>query len=256
MAEPLLLLTVDVEPDWGVGGDRCVRSQLPRLLDLLDRHGVSATFFIVAGMLDTCAELFGQVAERHEIASHGLTHRRLTDLDARTVETELRDSMARLETLGAPVRGFRSPFLMTPAGWASRLRRAGYAYDSSTGRCYPSLANTPRGAWRANYREGVWTLPTATLGDGVTPFSLTWLRLPTPFGAGRERGRGPVLYLHLHELAPPALADALPRPMRWLLRRNAGERAWGILERIIRTRRNEMMTCWQYVRTHCEKGKP
>lgn len=256
MAESALLMTVDVEPDWGIAGDRCVRTQLPRLLELLDRHDARATFFIVAEMLGTCADLFRTTAERHEIASHGLTHRRLTDLDAAGVDVELRESRRLLETLGTRVRGFRSPFLMTPPNWARRLRRAGYAYDSSSGRCYPSLRNTARSAWRAIYREGVWTLPTSTLGDGVTPFSLTWLRLPAPFGAGRERGRGPVLYLHLHELAPPALAKALPPPLRPLLRRNAGEPSWRILERILRTRRSEMTTCWEFVQTCCGKGTP
>lgn len=62
MHEPLLALTVDVEPDWGLSGSEAVRGTLPCLLELLDRQGAEATFFVVADLLDACGELLGSAA--------------------------------------------------------------------------------------------------------------------------------------------------------------------------------------------------
>jgi hypothetical protein len=45
--------------------------------------------------------------------------------------------------------------------------------------------------------------------------------------------RSAIMYLHLHELADPGKAMLLPWKLRVILRRNAGEPAWNILERTL-----------------------
>ena len=70
-------LTVDVEPDWGMRGTRAFREIAPKLLSFLEGWGFRATFFVVADLVDASGEVLAAIGERHEIGSHGLTHRRL-----------------------------------------------------------------------------------------------------------------------------------------------------------------------------------
>jgi len=49
MDESPFLLTIDVEPDWGVSGDAAVRETLPRFVELLRKYGAGAPFSQDAG---------------------------------------------------------------------------------------------------------------------------------------------------------------------------------------------------------------
>src|SRR3954468_14454975 len=105
--------TVDVERDWAGQGTRGVREALPELLDLLDRRNVPATFFVV-GELAELVRPFLAPGGPHEIASHGLTHARLTRRPLSVVRHELRESRERLREAGYAPVGFRAPFLARP----------------------------------------------------------------------------------------------------------------------------------------------
>jgi len=245
------VLTVDVEPDWGVRGDRAAREVIPRLLELLERHRVSATFFIVATLLDSCADVLRPLAGRHEVGSHGLTHRRLDRLAERDVELELGASRRRLEdALGTSVIGFRAPFLRPAKRWFEKLARAGYCYDCSMGSVWPSWKNVGPAKWRLTRNEGVVEMPPATLRTGLIPFSLTYLRLLAPVGERLVSPRGTIMYLHPHELADPRLTMCLRPPLRWALRRKVGEPAWGILERLLARVAPRATTCRQLLEAH------
>ena len=242
------MLTVDLEPDWGRAGTTAVREILPRFRELLDSHGVRATFFVTASLLDTCGDVLRPLVKAHEIGSHGLTHRPLDALDDSEVAEELAESRRRLrEALGVAVNGFRAPFLKTPDRWLGRLAAAGYRYDSSVGCVAPSWRNARPGRWRAEERDGVWEIPTTTLATGFIPFSLTWLRVLAPLGERLISSRAAIMYLHLHELADPKLADGLPLPLRLILSRGVGERAWRIVERVVRRIAPRAMTCSEFL---------
>lgn len=242
------LVTVDVEPDWGMRGRQAVQETLPRLADLLGRHGVRATFFIVAEMLENCAELFGRTLAGHEVGSHGLTHRVLTELAPAEVEREVVESKRRLEqALQRRIRGFRAPFLRLPPGGLERLAAAGYDYDSSEGAVAPSPRNVRPAAWKPARRAGVTVLPVTALRTGWIPCSLTYLRLMAPLGERLISPQAAILYFHLHELADPRLIRVLPFPMRTLLRRGAGESAWRILDRVFARFGPRAMTCSEFL---------
>ncbi|NIM71500.1 MAG: hypothetical protein GTO48_13895, partial [Xanthomonadales bacterium] len=51
-----MVLTVDLEPDWGVHGTRAYREITPRFLDFLQARGIGATFFVVSDLLDVTEE--------------------------------------------------------------------------------------------------------------------------------------------------------------------------------------------------------
>lgn len=98
-----IALTFDDGPDPGV---------TPRLVDSLGEIGIRATFF----MLLSRVERFPEVAELvcgsgHEIALHGLDHRRMTDLTYRDASSALAAGKCQLErALGVTVAWYRPPY--------------------------------------------------------------------------------------------------------------------------------------------------
>lgn len=114
-------------------GEYGARVAVPRILDLLRRHDVRASFFVPA----VVAQLHPDeprrvVAEGHEVAMHGWIHELTSELPA-AVE---RDLMARAwETLGkvtgrAPV-GVRAPSWDFSPTTLGLIRELGLVYDSS-----------------------------------------------------------------------------------------------------------------------------
>lgn len=106
------------------------------VLELLRRHDVRATFFIVGELADEYPGLVRNVADAgHEIASHGHTHTPLFDLTPDSFEAELQLSSRAIEdATGVEPLGFRAPnFSITrETRWAFPiLESSGYRYDSS-----------------------------------------------------------------------------------------------------------------------------
>ena len=59
---------------WASEEDR-VAVGLTRMLEMLDRHGVRATFFVLGWVAARHPELIAQIAERgHDVGSHGHLH--------------------------------------------------------------------------------------------------------------------------------------------------------------------------------------
>jgi hypothetical protein len=226
--------TVDVESDWASGGTRGIREALPRLVDLLDRHAATATFFVVAEHVDLVRAALPHDG-RHEVGSHSLTHPVLTRLSESQLRHEVAGSKRRLEDAGYTVAGFRAPFFARPAGLTGLLEEAGYRYDASAGSLHPfrraAVSKPGRGpASSARLPEVVM----GSLRDGRTPFSLTYLRLAHPFGprlVGADPGG---FYCHLHELLDDTPGwDRLPPGLRRLHRRACGRPAWRLLEQLL-----------------------
>lgn len=84
----------------------------PQLLDVLARHGVHATFFMLGSRAEKEKELVRRVhAEGHLIGIHSWSHPNLSRSSGARIEQELEQSRAALEgILGEPVNFFRPPF--------------------------------------------------------------------------------------------------------------------------------------------------
>jgi peptidoglycan/xylan/chitin deacetylase (PgdA/CDA1 family) len=99
----------------------------PRFLDLLDRAGVRATFFLVGQQVADNPALAGEIAAAgHEIAVHGYAHRYLLGRGPRRVYDDLsraRDLIA--ETTGAVPTYFRPPYGVLTTDGALVARRVG-----------------------------------------------------------------------------------------------------------------------------------
>jgi peptidoglycan/xylan/chitin deacetylase (PgdA/CDA1 family) len=115
---------------WGEFGRRV---GVPRILEVLRRHAVPASFFMpaVCALIDP-DETRRILGEGHEIGQHGWIHENNSRLDPAT-ERELmlraHDVLARL--IGAPPTGFRSAnWDLSPATVATVVEM-GFRYDSS-----------------------------------------------------------------------------------------------------------------------------
>jgi peptidoglycan/xylan/chitin deacetylase (PgdA/CDA1 family) len=114
-------------------GEYGARVGLPRILSLLERHAVPATFFVPAHTAASFPEsVRGLAAAGHEIAVHGFVHEspvaltRAEELDLLTRSEEV----LRKVTGVRPV-GYRSPAWDLSPHTMQILEERGYLYDSS-----------------------------------------------------------------------------------------------------------------------------
>jgi len=113
-----------------------VAENVDRLLDILARHRVSATFFTLGWVAKRHPRVVRRIAQAgHEVASHGWWHRKVTTMTASEFREDVRLSKDVLEDItGSAVLGFRAPsFSIVPGReWAlDVLIEEGYVYDSS-----------------------------------------------------------------------------------------------------------------------------
>jgi len=228
-------LTIDVEDYYHVSAlaaaiprarwpemERRVVTNTRHLLDLLDTHGVRATFFCLGAVAEEQPALIREIHDRgHEVACHGYAH----ELVYRQTPATFRGEVVRAkgcleEIIGAPVLGYRaaSYSITRRSLWAlDVLHEAGFAYDSSI---FPihhdryGIPDFPRFPHRVR----------GSAGDGLVEFPLTTARLLgrnlpvagggylrllpaalTYWGVGRvnrREGQPAILYLHPWEIDP------------------------------------------------------
>lgn len=143
-------LTIDVEDYFQVSAfapyiDRSdwdnrecrVERNIGRILNLLEHHGVKATFFTLGWIAERYPAVVRDiVAGGHELASHGYGHQRANQLMPEAFFDDIHRAKQILEALaGQEVRGYRAPSFSIDASnrhWAfDALARAGYRYSSS-----------------------------------------------------------------------------------------------------------------------------
>ncbi|MGW8374723.1 polysaccharide deacetylase [Streptomyces sp. ODS28] len=114
-------------------GEYGARVAVPRILDLLERHRVPASFFMPA----VCALLRPQEAKAyvkagHELAIHGWIHERNTQLTAETErELQLRSAATLEQVSGVRPVGIRTPSWDFSPYTLGITREMGLLYDSS-----------------------------------------------------------------------------------------------------------------------------
>jgi peptidoglycan/xylan/chitin deacetylase (PgdA/CDA1 family) len=131
-----IAVTVDLENDLGSGESRYgVEEGLPVILDLFERYGVSATFFVSGMTLDYLMKSGALTViglKGHEIASHGHSHADYRPLEGSLILDELKRSKQCLEDgTGREVIGFRAPQFLLDGKVLDAVRECGFRYDSS-----------------------------------------------------------------------------------------------------------------------------
>lgn len=148
-----------------------IESNMSRILDLLDKKQIKATFFTLGWVAERYPRIIRRMVEGgHEVASHGWGHQRVTDLDWQRFEADIVRSKALLEDLsGQEVVGYRAPsFSINDQNlWAlDCLAQAGYRYSSSI---YPvqhdhyGMPDAPRFAYFPRGENGVLEIPATTV---------------------------------------------------------------------------------------------
>lgn len=236
-------LTVDVEEWFHVCGvDHLAHGRWQALpsrvelttdivLDLLARHRITATFFVLGWIAERYPQLVGRIASGgHEIGSHGWSHRRVYELDEPSFEQEITRTNAVLEAAGAPTPvGFRAPewSINDRSMWAlAALVRHGFTYDSSMAPLR-MLGNPayPQQPHRRDTPDGsLFEFPPLVrrrFGQHV-PLGGGWgLRMTRPARVVKEierrngQGEPVTLFLHPWELDPQPPRVALPWPLRF-----------------------------------------
>lgn len=146
-----------------------VEKNTHRLLDLFAEHEVKSTFFTLAWVAQRCPNLITRiVADGHELASHGVAHKRLTSMTEQEAKEDIETSKAILEDLaGTRLVGYRAPSFSVNENnqWVYQLLvDAGFEYSSSTYPIQHDLYGVPN--WpRFKYKrpEGIVELPIPTI---------------------------------------------------------------------------------------------
>jgi polysaccharide deacetylase family protein (PEP-CTERM system associated) len=229
--KPRDIITVDVE-EWFHGHnyldhvppgvwdrqEQRVEVGTHRCLDLLDRHGVRATFFVLGWTAERHPGLVAEIVRRgHEIGCHSHAHPEVFRLSAAEFRADCERALAALAAAGVTrVAGYRAPsFSLTPPvhGYLRILAELGFAFDSSL---FP--IRHPRYGQPASPRtpflldddpDALLEIPMPTwrcLGQNL-PFSgggymrlLPWPAYAFLRARARSQGQPCVLYVHPWEL--------------------------------------------------------
>ena len=226
-------MTVDVEDYFQVSAferyiDRADWDRLPcrvegnveRILALFDEFGIKATFFTLGWIAERYPAMVSRiVAEGHELASHGWSHVRVTELDTDAFRADVVRTKSVLEEIGGcEVRGYRAPSYSIGAGnlWALRvLEETGHRYSSSI---YPihhdlyGMPDAPRFAFTPEGCSALTEVPVTTIllagskrpcgGGGyfrLYPYAYSRWALRR---VNRRDGRPAVFYFHPWEIDP------------------------------------------------------
>lgn len=236
------------QQNWGHFEPR-YRQNTIKALDLLDRFGAKATFFILGWIAENDPSLVREIAERgHEVADRGFYHRSVRSLTPDEFREDLRRSRAALEAAsGRKIIGYRAAEKLSPERdeWIQHtLAEEGYLYDASM----MPTRNTPpekRVLHEVETEVGrISELPYATIDTGIGPLPISggnYIR-QIPYTLTRravrrwlEKGDDPfIFYFHVWELDPDqpriSAASRLNRirhyrkldKMEWILNENLG----------------------------------
>ena len=152
---------------------------LPRILDMLDRQKVPASFFIPAVSLLLNPEIAGSIlaSQRHEIGVHGWIHEHLGVLNDAAVEQRLLDqSIAALtKAIGRRPVGYRAPSWAMSPFTMGQVKASGFLYDSSLMASDDAYEVTIDGA-----ATGIVELPIERILDDAPYFGAANGSLPSP----------------------------------------------------------------------------
>jgi len=116
-------------------GEYGATTALPRILDLLDRHAVPASFYIPAISASLHPKMIQDILQRkrHEIGVHGWMHENLASVEDAAKEQQLLTQSIDYLTRATGKRpvGFRAPAWEFSLYTLDQIRRAGFLYDSS-----------------------------------------------------------------------------------------------------------------------------
>ena len=200
--------------------ERRVESNTDQILEMLEDAKATATFFTLGWVAERHPALIRRIVNAgHELASHGLEHRRA---DSQNKDEFLKDITAARKILedagGVRVQGYRATSfsIMRKNLWAiDTLEEAGYTYSSSI---YPvrhdlyGIPEAPTVAFHPIAGRAFMEIPPTSVrfmganmpcaGGGVFRLLPYWLSKRNLKAASRQKNRPNVFYFHPWEIDP------------------------------------------------------
>ena len=211
-------------------GARVSAEGLKKILDLLKKNNVKATFFCTGNFAKEQPQLIKRIFnEGHEVAGHGVDHFKPSSLDAKKCKKILE------EMVPSKVVGYRQP-RMQKINYKN-LREWGYKYDSSVNPAFiPGRYNNLKVPRKAFMKDGVLEIPTSVATCMRVP--MFWLALHLfPLRMYIQLARGALkkqgyfaTYFHPWEFADLGKFDVVP----WYIKKNSGEKLVKRLEKLIK----------------------
>lgn len=230
------------------------REGTEKILNLLKKHNVNATFFVTnAFALENKDLLFRMKNEKHEIAFHGSLHSdNYKEMNLENALLCLKKGKAQIEKMAnVKILGFRAPRMMPPE--YSVLNECGIRYDSSMHPTWiPGRYNNFFKSRKIKINEGVISIPVSVTPLKRLPFSWLWFR---NFGVAYAKlctlscflfGDFVDIYFH-----PWDFADIEKYKLPCLIKRNAGDKCLKMLEKYIlwcKSRKYEFKTMGNYLK--------
>jgi len=113
-------------------GEYGARVGVPRLLDLLGRYGIRATFFVPGHTVESFpAEVEAILAGGHEVAHHSYAHVDPSGQSPDEERADMEHALAVLKGIGVRPLGYRSPSADLSAVTLELVEELGFVYDSS-----------------------------------------------------------------------------------------------------------------------------
>ena len=239
-----------------------VERNVDRILELFDKRDVKATFFTLGWVAERYPQMLHRMVEQgHEIASHGMSHVRVTQQDQNAFREDVTKTKALLEDVsGQQVIGYRAASYSIGAAnlWAlDVLKETGHRYSSSI---YPikhdlyGMPDAPRFAFRP-FDDDFYEFPVTTVQIGNKNLPCGgggWFRL-VPYSGMRWAMRrvndvdreSTIFYFHPWEIDPDQPRqhglDAKTRFRHYLnlermearLERLLGDFQWGRMDEVL-----------------------
>ena len=234
-------------------GVKVSESGLVRVLEMLERVGVEATFFCTGNFAKARPELVRRlVDEGHEVACHGVDH-------FKPKNTDYEESKRIVEKVaGVKVAGYRQPRMQKID--YNELARCEYRYDSSVNPAFiPGRYNNTKVPRKPFVRGGVLEIPTSVATGLRVP--MFWLalhlfpkRVYLKLAEGVLKKTGYfATYFHPWEFADLMQYGVVPG----YIKHNSGEKLVGRLEWVILKlkERYEFVTYTEFAEGQCKCGE-
>jgi polysaccharide deacetylase family protein (PEP-CTERM system associated) len=209
-----------VDRDGWDARERRVEANTDAILEMLNEAGATATFFTLGWVAQRHPALIRRIVDAgHELASHGLEHRRADSQDRTEFLADVTTARSMLEDIGGVrVRGYRATsFSISRRNlWAiDALEEAGYSYSSSI---YPirhdlyGIPDAPAVAFHPIVGRSFMEIPPSSVrlfganvpcgGGGVFRLLPYWLSTANLKLASRQKNRPNIFYFHPWEIDP------------------------------------------------------
>jgi len=208
-------ISIDVEPDMYTEKYYGITQGIPKLIKILDKRKIKATFFITCDCLQKYPQIFQNLKKQgHEIALHSFTHKNFLTLNKKQKQKQIKKSISSFQKyLKQKPEGFRAPQHSIDNQTLDILEKNNFVYDSSFSpwNLYHMLfPNKIKINYKDNLtskkirkiRKNLYEVPIGTVGLPISALSLRALPylLLKPFINSIKLTKNPVLMMHSWDL--------------------------------------------------------